>query len=517
MKLERAKNAKRSIIFGLFNKIVTLILPFIVRTILIKKLGSDYLGLSSLFTSILQVLSLSELGFSSAIIFSMYKPIADDDTDTICALQEFYRFIYRIIGCTIMGIGLCLIPFLPHLISGSYPTEINLYAIYLLYLINTSLSYFLFAYKSSILNAYQRIDIISNINTITQGSMYILQIAILYITQNYYIFILMLPVFTLVNNIINSVIVQKLYPQYICKGKLDKILLGSIKKQITGLIFNKLCQTSRNSLGIIFVSSFLGLTVTAIYSNYYYIMYAIIGIISVLTNAMVAGIGNSIIIETIEKNYDDLKKINFIYMIICGWCTICLACLYQPFMKVWVGKDLMFAYPVVILLSAYFYVLKMGDIRCLYSDAAGLWWENRYRAIIESVSNLVLIFIFVQIWGIYGIISATLISLLIINFGFGSQIVFKYYFKNNRIREYFLLHAKYASVTILVCIITYYVCSIIPFEGLVGLGFKGLICCLLPNILYIAIYFKTKDYERSVPWLLSVLHLQKKLSWLISR
>ena len=112
MKLERTKNAKRNIAFGIINKIVTLFLPFIIRMVMIREIGAEYLGLSSLFSSILQVLNITEFGFSSAVVYSMYKPIADDDNETLCAILNFYRKIYFVIGLIITVLGLIILPFL---------------------------------------------------------------------------------------------------------------------------------------------------------------------------------------------------------------------------------------------------------------------------------------------------------------------------------------------------------------------------------------------------------------------
>lgn len=505
MKLERTKNTKRNIFFGIINKIVTLILPFIIRTILIKIIGVEYAGLNSLFTSILQVLNLTELGFGSAVVYSMYKPIAENDSKMICALLNFYKKVYKIIGIIILIVGICLTPFLPYFVKGDCPPNINLYLLYFIYLINTVSTYLLFAYKSALLSAHQRTDVISNIMTITQGLMYIFQIIALILTKNYYLYIIFLPIFTVVNNIINAIIVKKMYPEYICKGNLDKKVLMEIKQKVSGLMINKLCATTRNTFDSIFISSFLGLTVTAIYGNYYYIINSILGIISVLAGSMLAGVGNSIQTESINKNYEDLKKFNFLYMWISGWCTVCLACLYQPFIKLWLGEKFLFKYSVVILLCAYFYLLKMGDIRGMYSDAAGLWWENRYRAIIESVANLILNFLFVKFLGIYGIILATLISLFFINFIGGSHIVFKYYFKNGKLKEYFCLHLKYCIVTIIVTMITIMLCSLIKGNDIIILIIRGIICCIIPNILYWLFYRKTSEYKVSIPWILDKL------------
>lgn len=515
MKIQRIQNTKRNVVFGLANKMVTLFLPFVVRTVLIKRLGVDYLGLNGLFSSILQVLNLSDLGFSSAIVYAMYKPIADDDDEQVCAILAYFRRVYQIIGVVILGLGLCVLPFLPRLINGTPPADVNIYLLYMIYLLNAVVSYTLVGYKTVIPTALQRTDITSNIHTVAYGMMSVLQIVILMTVSNYYVYLLMMPLSTVVNNLLVSRKVDREYSQYVCRGELDLETRRQIKTKVMGLMVHRVCQVSRNSLDSICVSAFLGLTVTAIYTNYYYIMSTIIGFTAVITLSMLSGVGNSIVTESVEKNYNDLRKFNFIYMWFGGWCTVCLLCLYQPFMELWVGPELMFPFGVVIAFVVYFYALKMGDIRGVYSDACGLWWENRYRAVAESIANIVLNIVLVQFWGVYGIIVATLISLLIINFGFGSQIVFHHYFKNGKLAEYFLDHLKYVLVTAVICVITAWVGQrIIGSVWLVLIG-RGLLCCVLPNVLYWLIYRRTKIYKTSMPWLFAKLHLDKKLKWLL--
>lgn len=508
MKLERTKNAKRNIFFGLINKTVTLFFPFIVRAVLTRIIGVEYAGLNSLFSSILQVLNLTELGFSSAVVYSMYKPIVDNDEEKICALLNFYRKIYFVIGLIILAVGLLITPLLPYLINNqTCPQEVNLYILYFVYLANTSISYLLYGYKNALLSAHQRTDIISNIVTITQGALYVGQIFVIYLTRSYYVYILLMPLFTIINNIMVSKVVNKKYPRYICAGEIDSETLNTIKKKVAGLMVNKLCYTTRNTFDSIFISAFFGLSITAIYGNYYAVIAAVIGMISVITTSMLAGVGNGIQTESIEKNYLNFKKFNFMYMWLSGWCTICLLCLFQPFMTLWMGEDYLFSFSLVVLLCIYFYALKMGDIRGVYSDAAGLWWENRYRAIIEAVANLILNFALVQVWGVHGIIVATLIPLLIVNFGGGSQIVYKHYFKNGKIGEYFLLHGKYALITLIIGGITMLVCSWIKIDNCLGLLIvRGIICIILPNLLYFGVYCKMKEFKEASHWLkMSVL------------
>jgi len=506
--MSRTKNATRNIIAGLGNKLVHLGFPFIIRAIIIQTLGSEYLGLSSLFTSILQVLNLAELGFSNAVIYNMYKPVAEKDTKTICALLNLYKKIYRIIGLVVLAVGLVLMPFLPNLIKGNIPADTNLYLLYLIYLLNTASTYFLFAYKSALVNAHQRNDIVSNAHTITSLIQFIAQIIVLLVFKNYYLYIIVQCVTSILNNIAVALIAKKKYPEYICKGEVSKEQKKDIRKKVTGLMIQRICTTTRNSLDSIFISAMIGLTAVAMYSNYYTIMSGVLGIMSILTSSITSSVGNSITTESEEKNYRDMNKFNFIYMWLSGWLTVCLFCLYQPFMQLWMGAENMFPMSVVVLFCLYFYALKMGDIRAMYSDAKGLWYENRFRAIAESVANIILNLILGYFFGIHGIILGTLISLLIINFGYGSQILFKHYFTHQKMSEYFLRHGLYAFLTVDVCAITYLACLMIRMGGAVGLILKGVICLILPNLLYFIVYHRTDSFKDAAKFVKCIFKLK---------
>ena len=475
---------------------------------MIYKIGLEYVGINSLFASILQVLNLTELGFSNAIVYSLYEPIANNNQKLISAYMGFYKKVYRIIGLIIIGVGFCILPFIKFLINGAIPTDINIHILFLIYLFNTAISYIFYGYKNALINANQRIDIISNISTVSQCLMYCLQIAVLLLWENYYVYLIMMPIFTVINNILTKNISDRLFPTKDCKDTLSKEQKTGIKNQVKGLMIHRICQVSRNSLDIIFISAYLGLSVAAIYSNYYYIITALNGILAVVGNSMLAGIGNSISIESVEKNCNDMFNFNFMYMLLSGICTACLLCLYQPFMKIWVGEESMLSMTAVVMLCAYFYILKMGDIRGIYSDAKGLWWENRYRSVIEAITNLVLNALLGWKFGIYGIIMATLISLFVINFIFGSRILFNFYFKNGKIIQYYSTNLKYAVVTIIITGICYLLSNKIRSPGIGGLVIRLIVVVCVSSSIFLFLYCKTSEFKVAFTWIKS--HILKR-------
>lgn len=507
MKLERTKNSMRNVFYGMSYKMLSIIMPFAVRTVFIKTLGVEFLGLNSLFTSILTVLNLTELGFSSAVVFCMYKPIAEDNTEEINALLALYKRVYFYIGLIVSLLGLSLIPILPYLVNGSYPDSINVVLVYLAYLVNTVISYFLFAYLGSLITAFQRDDIISKINIIVTTLMYLSQIVILVSVKNYYVYICVMPLFTVINNIWTAIISKKMFPQYKPVGKISDKSKKEIKEKVSGLIIFKICYVSRNAFDSIFISMFLGLADTAIYNNYYYIMNAVVGITNVLTTSVLAGAGNSVASDSVEKNYSDMNKMNFIYMWIAGWFTACMLCLYQNFMQIWVGKELMYPFGVVVLLCIYFYVLKMGDVRYIYEQAKGLWWEYRYRSIAEAVGNIFLNYLLGRLFGIYGIIIATILTLFLINYFYGAKVIFRSYFINQNKVHYFLQNGLYAMASFVACFITYLATALLPYTW-IGLGVRFLICLFVPNIVILLVLFNTSIFKESYTW------IKEKMSFL---
>lgn len=499
VKFNRTKNTKRNLFSGMIQKIVGLLLPFFLRTAIIYTIGIEYLGINTLFASFLNVLSLAELGFGTAIIYSMYEPIAHDDQKMICTLLNYYKKIYHIIGLVILILGLLFTPLVPKLAKGEFPSDINIYIVYLINLISVSLSYFLYAYKASILSAHQRNDVSSWISTITTTLQYLLQIVLLIIFKNYYLFLIIAPIMTIINNILVAVASKKLYPNYVPKGILDIEAKERIRKKIKSLFLYKVGGVVSNSADNIVISAFLGLSVLAIYGNYYYVINALFGILSIYYTSLTAGIGNKIALDTKENVIGLFNEMFFLQGWMIGWMSICLLCLYQDFIFLWLkNPNLLLDLKMVILFVIYFYSWKINDIVYTFKDAAGIWEYDKWRPLLSSFVNLTVNIILVQRVGLYGVVISTIVCEVLFSLLWGTRTIFKYYFNINFV-YYLKKILVYTLITIFVGSATFAICNLLVFDNLyITFIFKILICIIFPNFLYIFIYNKNPLFKRLI-------------------
>lgn len=466
----RSRNVGRNILYGIINRFFALLMPFIVRTVLIYRYGIIYLGMNSLLASIFQVLNLAEFGFGSAVVYSLYLPIAVGDTETVCAYLGTYRKIYRAIGGVIFILGIAFLPFFPWLLkSNEIPGNVDPFIWYLFFLLDAVASYLLFGYKTAIPSALQRNDLVSKIDTVVLFCKSVVQILILLFTDNFYFFLITTLLFTIVRNILISGMVSRYYPQYVCWGSIGRERIIELRRLVCGLALSNFRGASRHSIDSICITVFVGLTMTAIYDNYFCILSAAIAVMGGVGDAMLSSVGNSIATESREKTYCDMRRFNFIYMLLSGWLAVCLFCLYQPFVRLWVGPDLMLGSSEVVALCLYFYILRAGSIRWIYHQGAGLWWKARYIVIAETICNIVLNILLAKYWGVLGIILATLISLFFVNFIGGAWILFKEYFQNGKSGEFFADQARYFLVTAMVGMVCFYICEMLA-------GDAGVIC-----------------------------------------
>lgn len=496
MKIERTKNAGRNVLFGGLLKAYQIILPFIMRTVMIYFMGIQYLGLSSLFTSILQVLNLAELGVGSAMVYSMYKPIVDDDSKTICALMKLYKISYRIIGIIVCIMGCMLLPFIPRLVKADMPAGINIYVLYIMNLAITVLSYWLFAYKNCLLSAHQRQDVTSKITIATNTVQYVFQLIAVCVFQNYYLFVLAALFTQAATNIITAIVATRMFPSYKPDGELDKSVIKDITNRIKDLFTSKIGAVVVNSADTVVISAFLGLAALATYQNYFYILSSITGMLAVVFNSCIAGIGNSIIVESKEKNLQDLKKFTFLISWLAGFCTVCLLCLYQPFIEIWVGKELQLEFSIVICLCIYFFIYEINHLLNTYKDAGGIWHEDRFRPLITALCNLSMNLLLVNYWGLYGVVLSTVLSMLFVGMPWLLRNLFTVLFPRSQLKDYVLLLLKYACVTVLACVITYLICTAFVQPALPTFFIRLCICMVVPNVIFFIIYRNMPEFSQ---------------------
>lgn len=449
----KIKNTLRNTGFGIISKISNVLFPFIIRTIMLQKMGAEYVGIGSLFTSILQVLSVAELGIASAINFCLYKPVAEGDVDEINRIMVFYKTVYAIIGSVILGIGICLCPFIPHLVKGDCPNEINIYLLYLIYLMNTVLSYFVYGYKHSVFLVFQRSDILNKVELLICVIRSCLQIFVLAVSQNYYLYIIFLPVFTVVSNCIINCLSIKRYPEIQTNNKYSLSGIKKISKQLKGVAIGRISLVCRNSFDSIIISSFLGLTATAIYSNYYYVISSISSILSVFLVSMCASVGNSLVLRSLKQNSMAHLQYDFYYQVIVSWILMMLTGVLQAFVKLWAGDDLLVSNFTMSLFCMYFYVNNMAQVRSVYSEAAGIWWEFRYLTLGEMVLNLLLNFLLGYYFGMNGILIATIITAFLCSYIGITIVTYKKLFKCSS-KQYFFNNTVYLIVSLVGCAFT---------------------------------------------------------------
>ena len=492
MAVDRTSRSAKNALAGIVNKIVGIAAPFLLRTIMIQKLGVEYLGLNSLFSSVLQMLSLTEMGFGSAMIYSMYKPMADGNTELINALLNFYKRIYRLIGVIVLVIGLVLMPNITYFIASDYPHEINIYLVFGIYLANTVVSYFLFAYKSSILVAAQRNDIESNIITLCNIFLYISQIIALLITGNYYAYIILMPCFTIINNIVRYFVVKKKYPQYTEMGELEKQEKKEIMSRVGALVGHRVGGVVFSSVDSLVISSFLGLVILGRYTNYFCIYTAINGIMSIVFQSILAVIGNAVACKTPQENHKIFKELFILNAWQSCFCATCFICLFQPFMRIWMGTENMLPIVIAILLSIYYYFANIRRVCCGFKDAAGMWKDDFWKPYISVLVNLTFNIISVQIIGLSGVVISSIFAIVVVESPWETKVLFRNYFKTTT-NEYYKRYFQSLAVCAMCMVGSFMLCNLIS-ESLVGFVIRLFICMIVPNIIFIVAFRRTAEY-----------------------
>ena len=462
MKLDFKKNVKRNMVANAVSSGIKLLFPFFNRTLFLWLLGPAYLGLNGLFTSILGVLMLAELGFGTAVVCSMYKPVADDDRELLCAYLKFYRTVYRWVGTVIFFVGLALLPFLGKLVHGTVPPDINLHVLYVIHLVNTAASYFLFAYRGVVLGAHHRNDVITNIRTGVSVAQYVAVFLILLITRNYYHYVLATVAFTVLQNVLLVKASRRLFPDIEPRGSLPQDLRSKVVSDVKSIFMHKVGGVITHSTDNLVISAFLGLVAVAAYGNYYYVVTTVTGLVAVVYSSMTGGFGNKIYTESKEANFRLFLKMNRLSMAVVLFCSAAMTALYQPFIRIWTKNDpaLVMHGLTPVLMVLYFYVMQSRQVLVSFKAAASLWKQDRWKPIVAGAVNLganILFVIFLpDAYKLDGVIFSTIIGFAFIQIPWESHVVFSVFFGKAESRAYWRDQAAFVALALGLCVAAWF-------------------------------------------------------------
>ena len=505
----RIKNSVRNTSFAFIRYFVDITMKFAVRTVFIYTLGAQYLGLDGLFSNVLSLLSLAELGIGASIIFSMYKPVAENDQEKIKSLISFYKKAYFIIGAVVLVVGLAVLPFLPYIIKDSSDIQFNIYLLFAIALFNTIIGYF-FAHKRTIIFAYQRNDIEQKVTLLFRVLLGAAQILILLILKNYVFYLATMPFFTLFDSLLIAYIANRRYPYIKEKGqKLESSERNRIFKNTSALMIHKIGSVVVFATDNIIIAVFLGLTILGYYSNYALVITSISVLLNLFCYAVRSSAGNMIAKEDKDKVFKTFNTLNFLFFWMVGFCAISLITLSQPFISTWIADNYRLDIITVLLLVISFYLTASRQMVQVFKDAAGLFWQDRFKPLVESAINIAASILLVIYWGLPGVVLGTIISSVSTVIWVEPYVLFKHYFKRS-VKSYLLKYIFFVFVTCAAGAATYFLCGLLPSGGWRYFIAKMGICAVLPNLIFLLCFFKTESFKYWLSLFKSMLGRKKK-------
>lgn len=495
----RTRNSLMNLTASILGQMINVFAAFAGRKVFVWVLSKEYLGANGLFTGLLGVLSLAELGVGTALVYALYKPIADGDEKRTAELMNLYRILYRCIGAVILAAGLALLPFLDILIKD--PPDIRgLQSIYLLFLGNAVFGYF-FAYKQSLIIADQK----AYITTVYINALALLrnlmQIAVLLLTKNFYLYLFVMITETVAYGILISRKADAMYP-FLRRNKRDlpdRTLRRSIFKNIGAMSVHRISGAIVYNTDNLLMSAFVGLENVGIYANYQMIIQSVTRILAQVFAAFTASVGNLSVSEDREK----IRRVFETLQFACFWCysfsAVALFVLMNHFIEsVWIGEGYLFTMGIVALLAVNFYLTGMRQVILIFRDAMGIFWHDRYKPIAEVLINLVASLWLVQKFGIAGIFLGTMISTLATSLWVDPYIFFKYgldMYSGKALAGYFGTYLRRTAVMAAAGTITYGVCGLLPQQGFLPFLGKTAICAVLYNGILLALYGRCAEFK----------------------
>lgn len=417
----RTKNSILTLATSGIRQVMTIVLTFLSRTVFIYVLGAEYLGLNGLFSNVLSILALSELGIAGAIAFYLYKPLVDKDIERIKVLMRFYRICYNVVGVVILVLGCAIIPFLHNLVNFEQSLPENLYLIYILFLLQNVASYFFFAYKQTLVSANQELYKIEKLNILFSVINCLTDIAVLLVFRDFILYLVFKLLLVIVKNVVIAVRIDKEYP-YLkerCDGRLSKDEIRHFFKDLYSISIFKIGSVMLNALTNILISVMIGTIVVGYYSNYSLIVTQVNTIYMLLITSVTAGIGNVVAKESKERQIKIYEKLSLITYFVYSLFTIMLFQLLNSFIHIWVGRvdeSYILHWSVVLFICMDFYINTSCQLDNVFRTASGNFQIGRYLQIVAGVLNLILAIILCKWWGLAGIFAAQVIAKMVTSY-----------------------------------------------------------------------------------------------------
>ena len=492
--MSRVDNIFRNMRTTVFTQIPLFLASFVVRWLFVRILGENYLGLNGLFTNILTVLSVAELGFGTSIIFSLYRPVATGDRERIKSLMRLYRRVYTLIGTLIIAVGFSLTPFLDFFVK-EMPSDIDhVELVYMLYVLDTGVSYF-FSYKASLLFADQKKYVETNIRAYVKLAGHGVRLILLAVFKNYILYVLCMVATSLVTNLWISVTADRMYPYLREKDvqPLSKDDKKAISKNVGAMAIHRFGNVAVYGTDNIIMAKFVSLASVGLYSNYVMITDALHQILNRLYEHITAGMGNLNAMESRERKVEAFNHQNFMSAWLFGLCSICLWNLFDPFITLWIGEKYLLSKWTVAIIVVNFYVTAMRDPISHTRDAMGLFWYDRMVPLIEVPLNFIISIVLAGPLGISGVLLGTLISMLLVPFWVGPVVLYKVGLEENP-ADYFIRYILYAAVTVFAGFVTGLLCNLLP-GGIMAFLVRAAICATVPNLVFYLVYRRTEEFK----------------------
>lgn len=487
--------AKNSI-YSLFCYFGTLLLQFVVRTLFIKCLSIEYVGIQGLFTNILTVLSFAELGIGNAVSFSLYKPLAENNQYKVAQLIKFYKTVYRLISLTVFVLGVGITPFLYSLIREKPDIPENLYIIYLLFVLNTAVSY-LFVHKQTLLLADQKKYIVSLYTIIITTIVCIIQCICLLVFHSIYAYLIVMLIGVVATNVVLSIKCNREYPSILSKdiSSLEKKEKLTIFDNVKSLFYYRIGNVILNGSGNILISKLFGITILGLCSNFYYAINAIIGVFSQVLVSFVATIGNLNAVEDEEKKMMAFYKTSVFCFWLYGFICTGFFMFLNDFITLWIGEQYTLNWFVVFSIVLVFYVDNVCFPLSSFRVTMGLFRKARFSPIIASVSNIALAILLSRVWGVAGVFLAVSVSRFLFVNLVDIYLIFKYGFKRKSFK-YFVYYIVFTLFCILAFFLIKYVIMLIDLSNMYVLFISRLLVFTIGfNLLFVVLFYKLPDFK----------------------